>query len=192
MPPLLLNDEYPFFETARWCLGALKNLTRPMKLSSSSIGIGNEEQQKDAVATRAILDAGILPLLLRILKSKGYDDTGTMHSWHPNSVQDAALYILLHMTSVPQVRKLLRVDYECVDVLRSVLQYGKVVIGEKSLVKDDDDESLRLLSLQCLKAVRFCFISIYLFGLYQLVPPRAPSHSSTFFPSHILIVSVWR
>ena len=52
-------------------------------------------------------------------------------------------------------------DYGCVEVLTSILRYGKVVIGERSLVKDDDGKSLCQLNLQCLKAVS-CVCSIVL------------------------------
>lgn len=168
LPPLSLGSDdnktennepsYPFAETARWCLGALKNLTRPTKLAPSS-SITGKGTSSSVVASQAIIEAGILPLLLRILNSKRYDNTGTIYSWETNSAQDAALYTFLHMTSVPQYRQVLMGDdddYGCVEVLSSILRYGKVVIGERSLVKDDDGESMCQLNLQCMKAVSWC------------------------------------
>eukprot|EP00984_Skeletonema_dohrnii_P002432 scaffold836_cov77-Skeletonema_dohrnii-CCMP3373.AAC.6 len=143
-PPLLLsdNENCPFPETARWCLCALKNLTRPGKLSSSSTGSRNEEALSgDAIAARAIIDAGLLPILLRVIRvakkaanaSSDLDASGiqsssddlfvgrlpdeicneghvvspnmiNMPTWNSNSAQDAALYTLMHMTSISSIR----------------------------------------------------------------------------------------
>ncbi|KAL7541515.1 hypothetical protein ACHAXR_012564 [Thalassiosira sp. AJA248-18] len=186
LPLLALEneDDCPFPETARWCLGALKNLTRPEKLSRTSCILGDTASNMDeeevagvtatttdasAIATQAILDANILPLLLRILKNKQESKTtsGCYYNWTSNSAQDAALYTLMHMTSVPQVRRVLREEYgDCVDVLVSILNYGKVI--DERLLKhvmapiknssngDDDKEKgcveLGQSSLQCLKA----------------------------------------
>lgn len=166
LPPISLGDneeEYPFAETARWCLGALKNLTRSSKLSPTSVTSSDEDKLKvgvlttkdtaaSTVASQAILDSGILTLLLRIIKNKSYDDAGTVYNWEANSAQDAALYTLLHMSSVPEIREVLRLDYECVEVLTGILNYGKAIVGEKTLVTDEEGESMGQLSLQCLKA----------------------------------------
>jgi len=177
LPPLSLgSDDCPFPETARWCLSALKNLTRPGKLSPSHVDAAHNNSEEmglltnkdaSAVAAYAILDAGILPLLLRILKHKESGtaesnglstDRGAYYSWQSNTAQDAALYTLMHMASVPQVRRVMREDYRgCVEVLVSILNYGKV-IGERlknaaiSGGGEDGDEELGQTSLQCLKA----------------------------------------
>ena len=168
----LSGDNCPFPETARWCLGALKNLTRPGKLTPLS---AVDDQQSGAlvsdassVASQAILDAGILPLLLRILKIKegGGDSSGTLYNWSSNSAQDAALYTVVHMTSVPQLRQVLREEYKCVEVLAGILNYGKVVQclfknASSELVQDAGEEQkkeaaeLNQASLQCLKAVSY-------------------------------------
>lgn len=185
LPPSLESDGFAFPETARWCLGALKNLLRPSKLAPSN-GIGdrisladtlptNDEDDgillKDlgfvthnmdasAIATHAILDAGILPFLLSLLQHNEIHHGSALendiwYNWQSNSVQDSALYILMHMSSAPQTRKELRENYECVDVLSNIVVYGKKVIGERLLKSKDDEEleSLSQLRLQCLKAV---------------------------------------
>ena len=187
LPPSLESDGFAFPETARWCLGALKNLLRPSKLAPSN-GIGdrisladtlptNDEDDEillkdlgfvthnmdaSAIATHAILDAGILPFLLSVLQHNEPHHDSTLisendiwHNWQSNSVQNSALYILMHISSVPQVRKELRENYECIDVLSNILAYGKKVIGERLLKSKDDEEleSLSQLRLQCLKAV---------------------------------------
>eukprot|EP00978_Attheya_sp_CCMP212_P007561 scaffold17461_cov53-Attheya_sp.AAC.10 len=60
---------YP--ETARWCLCALKNLTRP---------------SRDALSAHALMDTGIVPLLLRIITVGGYiPGTQQHHQQHSSS-----------------------------------------------------------------------------------------------------------
>mmetsp|Transcript_41622 Transcript_41622/g.88689 ORF Transcript_41622/g.88689 Transcript_41622/m.88689 type:complete len:1018 (+) Transcript_41622:150-3203(+) len=193
-PSLSLGgDDCPFPETARWCLSALKNLTRPGKLSPSSVGVANDKagtvataennndeelnlseeigllanRDASAVAAHAILDAGILPLLLRILKHKvngaaeSIEDTMggvSFYSWQSNTAQDAALYTLMHMASVPQIRRTLREDFGgCVEALVSILNYGKVISEklENAAISgggNEEDEEMGRTSLQCLKA----------------------------------------
>ncbi|EJK54312.1 hypothetical protein THAOC_26075, partial [Thalassiosira oceanica] len=90
----------PFPETARWCMSALKNLTRPGALAPSrrvgdGKGGGGGEEEADAaeIASRAILDAGMLPLLAGILLHGTGGDGGpaTPPDWGPNTLQDSAL-----------------------------------------------------------------------------------------------------
>jgi hypothetical protein len=178
MSPLFFggdDSDRPFPETARWCLGALKNLSRPGKLAPSAF-VGDSERiaapsvndeeiellgtlahngDTSAVAAHAMLDAGIMPVLLRVLGSGGGAPSSTRCS--PNSPFDQALYALMHVTSVPQVRRAMREDYGCVGVLTNIVVRGKESIGDMLLRSKDDEEveSLRQLSLQCLKAVSF-------------------------------------
>lgn len=169
------GDDCPFPETARWCLGALKNLTRPSKLSqntsSSEEEVSKSVQLEDAssVASQAILDAGLLPILLRILRNKESSSSALYYNWTSNSSEDAALYTLMHMTSAPTVRDELLQYSDCAYVLVGILNYGKV-IGKRLLknvtggdeegngeqdeeIKNEDDAELGLVGLQCLKAV---------------------------------------
>lgn len=224
-PPLLLSDSEncPFPETARWCLCALKNLTRPGKCitsgggdgSSSSISLNNNEDvlSGDAIAARAIIDAGLVPILLRVVrvakekKKKADTTTGSlsasedesdpyvgllpddicneghvvspnmvnMPTWNSNSAQDAALYTLMHMASMPSVSgDLLRKGSNVgggsrvIDELKKIIDCGvgvgdrllDVVTGD-GLVADTDREDgsmavegaeLGCLALQCMKA----------------------------------------
>lgn len=230
-PPLLLseNENCPFPETARWCLCALKNLTRPGKWSSSSgngdgsssngsssISLNNNEDvlPGDAIAARAIIDAGLVPILLRVIRvakkkkrKAGTTTTGSldasedgsdpyvgllpdeicneghvvspnmvnMPTWNSNSAQDAALYTLMHMVSMPSVcGDLLRKSgsvgggSRVIDELKNIVDCGvgvgdrllDVVTGD-GLVADVDREDgamavegseLGWLALQCMKA----------------------------------------
>ena len=173
------STDRPFSETSRWCLGALKNLTRPGKFAPSKIVVGDEcialssengaEQpplatlvangDTSAVAARAILDAGILPVLLRVLWYVDDDGSGGGDGarYMPNTPFDQALSALMHLASVPQVRGALREDYGCVGVLTDIVVRGKETMGDVLLKSKDDTEveSMRQLCLQCLKAVSF-------------------------------------
>ena len=179
-PPLVLSDKEssssPFPETARWCLCALKNLTRSGKLSSSCTNGGdNNMVTGEIVAARAIIDAGLVPILLRVIRVAKKGDTTTsdlgyasdpyvgrlpdeicndegcgvslpnlmnVPTWTSNSAQDAALYTLMHMTSILSVRD----DLLCqtcgvggesliVDELKNIVECGLdgVGVGDKLL-----------------------------------------------------------
>jgi hypothetical protein len=170
------STDRPYSETSRWCLGAIKNLTRPGKFAPSKIVVGDEcialssengaEQpplatlvangDTSAVAARAILDSGILPVLLRVLWYVD-DDGGDGARYLPNTPFDQALSALMHLASVPQVRGALREDHGCAGVLTDIVVRGKETMGEVLLKSKDDAEveSMRQLCLQCLKAVSF-------------------------------------
>jgi hypothetical protein len=169
-PPLVFDGM--FAETARWSLCALKNLTRPDKLARSTSASGDN---RDAMAARSLLDAGVVPLLLRIVRLNvdnvafkqdpqevGIGDVETQDTpcWSMNSAQDAALYTLLHLASVPEVRHTLRDEYGCGYELSKIVASGK---GNKKLsaliveldVNDPNADHVAQLGLQCIKAVSF-------------------------------------
>lgn len=152
----------------------MKNLTRPGKLSSTS----NYQQQPelllsgDAIAARAIIDAGLVPILLRVIRvaksdrassgnvvfgsaapcdpfvgrlpdeicNEGYVVSSpnmiNMPTWNSNSAQDAALYTLMHMTSISSVRDdlLRKSDYVdggslVIDELKNIVDCGLDGVG---------------------------------------------------------------
>jgi hypothetical protein len=128
-----------FAETARWSLCALKNLTRPDKLSPSCLpSASNGNTGGDSVAARALLENGVVPLLLRIVRvdrgvntlkqdprevGGGSSDT-KVPRWSLNSAQDAALYTLLHLAGVPEIRGTLREECGCVSELVKIVEIG--------------------------------------------------------------------
>lgn len=81
-------DRQTFPETARWCLSALKNLTRP---------------SGDASIARAVVESGILPTVLRIVEVGDPSDRdgprNPPRSWEANSIQDAALFTVLNLAA---------------------------------------------------------------------------------------------
>ncbi|KAL3782778.1 hypothetical protein HJC23_003099 [Cyclotella cryptica] len=175
-PPMLF--EGGLAETARWSLCALKNLTRPDKLSPSSVvkAVSKEEASVDRVAAYALLDAGIVPLILRVVRIEAADGNGpflqdplevgggdgvsasNFPCWHLNSPQDAALYVLLHLTSVPEVRGILRNECGCTHELTKIVECGKsneklASLATGSLDRDAAEVTdLAHLGLQSMKA----------------------------------------
>lgn len=78
----------PFYpNTLKWAIFALKNLTRPSKY--------------DTVA-HAVLESGILRHILHLAALNGSDN----ELW--SLIQDAALYIIVHLTAIPSARAHLR------------------------------------------------------------------------------------
>ncbi|GAX20363.1 hypothetical protein FisN_9Hh075 [Fistulifera solaris] len=76
---------YP--NTLKWAISALKNLTRPSKYD---------------VVAHAVLDSGIVSHILRFAALQENDS----EEW--NLVQDAALYIIVHLAAIPSARPQLR------------------------------------------------------------------------------------
>jgi hypothetical protein len=147
-----------YSETARWCLTAMKNLTRPSKESTSA---------------RALIHSGIVPHILRFITVPGIvlpaaarsDETSDSDegspmpaepktdnfanapsTWDSNSEQDAALFVILNLTAEPSAREYLR-------ELGTVALMSKITVCEKSQAfeKDNVDEK-EIVEFQCLKA----------------------------------------
>jgi len=160
------SPDRPFPETARWCMSALKNLTRPGRLAPSRLTDGEGQSEEDdaaAIASRAILSAGMLPLLVGILRAdekpenedgKKEEEDGKKeeapYNWQSNTLQDSALYTLLHMSAVPGVRgELMTEQMNCAEVLARICE----ACGRREARKDLGD--LSQMRLQQLKAVSF-------------------------------------
>uniref|UniRef100_A0A7S4NC32 Uncharacterized protein n=1 Tax=Odontella aurita TaxID=265563 RepID=A0A7S4NC32_9STRA len=121
-------------ETARWCLCAIKNLTRP----SSAV--------RDPLTILAVVESGTIPVLLRVVTVSSANDVA---GWDSNSVQDAALTSLLNLaslTAVTMVKKHL-VEQGAVEVLADVAE-----VGNKGGGTDPDDDAEKWRKFQRLKA----------------------------------------
>jgi hypothetical protein len=147
-----------FAESARWCLTAIKNLTRPSKDSSAS--------------ARALIHSGIVPHILRFvtvpsmeLPASSSDDTSDSDegspmsaepsmdtfanapsTWDSNSEQDAALFVILHLSTEPSAREYLR-ELGTAALLSTITGYNK----NQAFAKDSVDEK-KIVDFQCLKA----------------------------------------
>lgn len=182
VPPLSFDDSV-FAETARWSLCALKNLTRPDKLAPSST-VGNDGYD---VAARAVLGAGVVPLLLRIVRLNvdtgnfkqdpkevggGSLNTNNYPCWSLNSAQDAALHVLLHLTSIPGVRGTLRDEYGCANELSEIVKCGKSnkqlnALVMQSIGDEADTDDIAQLGLQSIKAVSSLLYQLYDMTLFS-------------------------
>jgi hypothetical protein len=147
---LLLPDGQVYPETARWCLAALKNLTRP----PSTLGC------------EKLIASGILPLILQIITLGGSASTplsaqsklpkipeeegkrdeeshiNSTRTWDSDSIQDAALYIVMNVASV-QPDEVAQNDG--VHILSLIADYQGV--------ENEDADKLCQIQFQSIKAV---------------------------------------
>jgi hypothetical protein len=147
---LLLPEGQVYPETARWCLAALKNLTRPPAM----------------LGCQKLISSEILPLILRIITLGGpaaaplsaqpklpqiSEEAGmkedesyinSTRSWDSNSIQDAALYIVINVASMlpNEVAQL-----DGVHILSLIADHE----GEEN----EHSEKLSLIQFQSIKAV---------------------------------------
>ncbi len=163
----LLPENHVYPETARWCLAALKNLTRPPATTGSE----------------KLLASGIVPLIMRIITIGGpvafvkstSDGTpvpadpdertyaenavNSTVAWDSNSIQDAALFVILNLSAVlpDDIAQL-----DGVHVLSVIADYGGA--GGETL------EQTSLLQFQSIKAVSMQqLVSYLLWFLFQRV-----------------------
>lgn len=158
-----IDPSYQLFpETARWCLTAIKNLTRPCK---------------DATAAHILIKSGIFSLILRYIAipsgcdfnesrneaedslSSGSptpadpvdDFDNTPLSWDSNSMQDAALFIILNLSACSSSRDYVHDD--CViNVLSAITECQTLHLDEEC---DLPLKQKRQQEFQCLKAVSY-------------------------------------
>lgn len=119
---LLSPDDLVYAETARWCLAALKNLTRPSTSPRACITLHK---------------SGVLPLILRMITtvpplarsmtdaSSVVTDTAFTNatlSWEANSMQDAALFCVLNLAATPESRAVV-MESDGVQLLSLIAEY---------------------------------------------------------------------
>ena len=138
---LVENQVYP--ETARWCLAALKNLTRP----PSTLG------------AKKLVVSGVVPLIMRIVtvgapkqSKEGPVDENTAAAaasysnpttaWDSNSMQDAALFVILNLSAtIPESVK----ELDGVRLLSLICKYS----GDGTQTVDQEHQ----IEFQSIKAV---------------------------------------
>jgi hypothetical protein len=137
-----------FSDTARWSLCAIKNLTRPSKYLST---------------THALINTGILPLILRFVtieienksvnKSMSHDSytppdpdapaektrfTNAPSTWNSHTSQDAALFIIINLAAVPSARDDVR-EVDAVNLLSRITEFegrrGKEPVEESEVLE---------------------------------------------------------
>lgn len=170
----LASESYPTYpETARWCLSAIKNLTRP---------------SNDATAAQILIKSGVHSLILQYISvieslkdgSSGSDSRTHSNSpgssdsshvdeadptgkdivrdpstWGSSSEEDTALSIVINLAACPLSRELLH-EGHTVKALSNVANFpSHLPLGKSSLTFDQKQQ----LDLQRLKAVScfYCF-----------------------------------
>lgn len=161
----VVNPKFQLFsETARWCLTAIKNLTRPCE---------------DPTACLGLVKTGVLPLILRFVTISDimYDDApmGSTSSqetpmpaepttsdvepfnnvpsvWDGNSIQDAALFVVLNLAACVETRHFLD-EAGALHVLSSITDYTMLKHDDESMELSDDERKHQ--EFQCIKAVSF-------------------------------------
>jgi hypothetical protein len=139
------NIAYP--ETARWCLSGMKNLSRP---------------SKDPIAALTLIQCGALDAILKILTiDTDFIDTSNMYPgvkvdngairndpyvWDSNSMQDAALYILMNLAITPATR----FDLRKPSIVRKISAVADFSSSPSDGTSNHDEEEQK--NLQCLKA----------------------------------------
>jgi hypothetical protein len=160
--PMVEASRQLFPETARWCLSALKNLTRPCR---------------DATAAHILIKSGIFSLILRFITISGtlFPDVPTTrnsgsHStssatpspvdplddfmnapsfWDSNSMQDAALFVVLNLSACSSSRDYVY-EADAVNILSSITEFPSLKLDDKY---ERTDEHKSQQEFQCLKAV---------------------------------------
>jgi len=141
---------YP--ETAKWCLAALKNLTRP---------------SKNGTAATSLVQSGMVPLLLRLVTIGGgkppagsdlsaAEPTEYINSpahWDSNSLQDAALFCIMNLCATPETRSSM-IELDGVHLLSLITEFAAVNANDLADEEADqvDFQSLKAVSVQAFAA----------------------------------------
>lgn len=170
-------SEQLFPETARWCLSGLKNLTRPCK---------------DVTALMDLIESGIVPLILQFititdsskleatqnhaLNSSSSEtpipsDPNAPYAWEFNSMQDAALFIVMNLAACPSSRAYAK-EVDAVHTLSCITRYD----AEKAEEQELTFEVTRQQEFQCMKAVSS-------YGKQPVCEPLVKPLTLTFFIS---------
>jgi hypothetical protein len=150
-----------FPETARWCLSALKNLTRPGKDLTA--------------APTDLIESGVVPLILQFITIADgskleatqkygsnspsletptpldpvYEEYPNLpNTWDSNSIQDAALFIVMNLAACPSSRAYVN-DIDAVSTLSCITEYNT----QKPEGQELTFEVARQQEFQCMKAV---------------------------------------
>jgi hypothetical protein len=158
--PLVDPAHYLFPETARWCLSALKHLSRPSTKDAANI----------------LVKTGIMNLIMRFItvpsgetENEG-EFTNAPTCWHSSSMQDAALFVVMNLAATKASRDYIR-ELDGVHRLTCITDYNKRVRRE---TRDGDEQ--RQLEFQRLKAVRHVasilvlVIKVCWLTLYRCIP----------------------
>lgn len=135
IPPMIPPSQQLYPETTRWCLSALRNLTRPCQ---------------NANAAHVLIRSSAYAVILQFIAI--VDNHGAFvnepHSWDSNSMQDTALSIVMNLSACSLSREYLN-EAETIKVLSTITNYPETADSRGHL----DDAQRKQMNFQCLKAV---------------------------------------
>jgi len=215
-PPMVEPSRQSYPETAKWCLSALRNLTKPCNrnataahamiksgifslivqyitiLGASDSHLSRESHPMIARRTTAPTKESSLPFLPRRTSNRkicsqsriaprvhGKCDIArceseqqpselpllpyinSPYSWESNSMQDAALSIVLNLAASPASREYIN-EPHIIKVLTMIAQYPRLFLRKKiaSAISQSNRETM---NFQALKAVSFLFRFVHVF-----------------------------
>jgi hypothetical protein len=152
-PTAMMQQSLHLFpETTRWCLSALRNLTK--------------STTRNGEVAHILIQSSILPLILQFITvadSSSVAETSfvnTPSSWYSNSIQDTALAIVMNLSACSSSREYMN-DMSTIKTLSEIVGFP----GRLSSDGDMGDGEKWQMRFQCLKAVScvLCFLSLCYF-----------------------------
>ncbi|KAL3923547.1 MAG: hypothetical protein SGILL_001594, partial [Bacillariaceae sp.] len=132
--PMISSSLQLYPETTRWCLSALRNLTRPCK---------------NANAAHVLIQSSAYALILQFISI--VDQHGSFvnepHTWDSDSLQDTALSIVMNLSACSFSREYMN-EAQTIKVLSTITNYPE----SAGLMDHLDDAQRNQMKLQCLKA----------------------------------------
>jgi hypothetical protein len=134
-------SQHLFPETTKWCLLALRNLTRPSTNSE---------------AAHILIRSSILSLILQFIvivdpsscSAAGTSIVNAPSSWYSNSIQDTALSIVMNLSACSSSREYMS-DTSTIKTLSDIVEFPNLLSSDC----DMGDGEQRQMRFQCLKAV---------------------------------------
>mmetsp|Transcript_28175 Transcript_28175/g.51005 ORF Transcript_28175/g.51005 Transcript_28175/m.51005 type:complete len:797 (-) Transcript_28175:47-2437(-) len=152
-----------FPETARWCLSALKNLSRPVK---------------DSTAAHLLVKSGIVHLIMRFIsigdpinpinsllsdENSQFEGIEMSHEvllrpesepflndptgWKSNSIQDAALFIVMNLAAMKSSRDTI-LELSGVNAMTKITEHNKRIRRDKTDYSSDEQKQLEFQPLK--------------------------------------------
>jgi hypothetical protein len=154
-PVMTQPSQHLFPETSRWCLSALRNLTRP---------------NKNGEAAHILIRSSVLSLILQFITvADPSSDDGKSFinfpcSWYSYSIQDIALSIVMNLSACSFSREYMS-DISTIKTLSGIVEFPSRLSSDCDM---GDPEKMQM-RFQCLKAVSaFVFLSLSCFCKGQL------------------------
>lgn len=143
----LNNQKFP--ETSRWCLAALKNLSKPCD-DSSTAEILVRSKVLSVILQYVTVSVDALPEASKPSSAGHLEEIqNAPYTWDFNSMQDAALYVVLNLCACNFSRSFVR-EADAISILSMITEYEKILSNKRAKLTPDQEKQQEF---QCLKAV---------------------------------------